>query len=121
MDQNNNQQNNGPMGMPPMQNQQMNAPMASARTNTMAILSLVFAFIFSPLGIVFGAIGLNQIKKTGEEGKGLALAGLITSLVFTILWVIYAVIMILAMIATASTASQLLENIPETPYSNIRQ
>ncbi len=102
---NNNQQNNGPMSMPPMQNQQMNAPMASARTNTMAILSLVFAFILSPLGIVFGAIGLNQIKKTGEEGKGLAIAGLITSSIFTLLGIIYIVFVIIALIAVSNDPS----------------
>ena len=47
------------------------------KTNTMAILGLVFAFVFSPLGIVFSAIGLKQIKERREGGRGLALAGLI--------------------------------------------
>lgn len=107
MDQNNNnqndQQNNGPMGMPPMQNQQMNSPMAPARTNTMAILSLVFAFILAPLGVVFGAIALNQIKKTGEEGKGLAVAGLVTSSIFTLLGIIYIVFVIIAIIAAGNS------------------
>ncbi len=107
MDQNNNnqndQQNNGPMGMPPMQNQQMNAPRAPARTNTMSILSLVFAFILAPLGVVFGAIALNQIKKTGEEGKGLAVAGLVTSSIFTLLGIIYIVFVIIAIIATGNS------------------
>jgi hypothetical protein len=46
-------------------------------TNTMAILALVFAFVFSPLGIVFGHIARKQIKQTGEQGDGLALAGMI--------------------------------------------
>ena len=52
------------------------------KTNTMAILGLVFAFVFSPLGIVFSAIGLKQIKQRREGGRGLALAGLILSIVF---------------------------------------
>jgi peptidyl-prolyl cis-trans isomerase B (cyclophilin B) len=47
------------------------------RTNVMAILGLVFAFIFSPLGIVFSAIGLSQIKRRREGGKGLAISGLV--------------------------------------------
>ena len=51
------------------------------RTNTMAILGLVFAFVFSPLGIVFSAIGLKQVKQRREGGRGLALAGLIISIV----------------------------------------
>lgn len=47
------------------------------RTNTMAILSLVFAFVFSPLAIVFGHMARKQIRMTGEDGDGLALAGMI--------------------------------------------
>ena len=43
----------------------------------MAIASLVCAFLFAPLGIVFGHISLSQIKRTGEEGRGLAIAGLV--------------------------------------------
>jgi peptidyl-prolyl cis-trans isomerase B (cyclophilin B) len=48
-------------------------------TNALAIASLVFAFMFVPLGIVFGHVSLSQIKKTGEEGRGLAIAGLVIS------------------------------------------
>jgi len=38
----------------------------SQPTNTLAIASLVCAFVFAPLGIVFGHISLSQIKKTGR-------------------------------------------------------
>jgi len=47
------------------------------KTNTYAILSLVFAFVFSPLAIVFGHMARKQIRMTGEDGDGLALAGMI--------------------------------------------
>src|SRR6185312_4199217 len=33
-------------------------PPPNLGTNTMSILSLIFAFVFAPLGIVFGIIGL---------------------------------------------------------------
>lgn len=46
-------------------------------TNTIAILSLVFAFFFPLLGVIFGHIARSQIRRTGEQGDGLALAGLI--------------------------------------------
>ena len=52
----------------------------SYHTNTYAILSLVFAFIFFPLGLVFGIVALRQIKKTHEDGHGLAVAGVVLSL-----------------------------------------
>lgn len=52
-------------------------------TNTMAILSLVFAFVFAPLAIVFGHMAKKQIKERGEEGDGLATAGLVIGYIFT--------------------------------------
>jgi hypothetical protein len=52
-------------------------------TNTMAILSLVFAFVFSPLGIAFGHVAKKQIKQTGEQGEGLATAGMVVGYVVT--------------------------------------
>jgi undecaprenyl-diphosphatase len=51
----------------------------SAVTNRLAVLSLVFAFVFSPLGAVFGHLAKKRIKDTGEAGDGLATAGLVVS------------------------------------------
>jgi hypothetical protein len=49
----------------------------SGGTNTMAVLALVFAFVFAPLGIIFGHMAKRQIKHTGQGGGGLATAGLV--------------------------------------------
>ena len=69
----------------------------------MAILGLVFAFVFSPLGIVFSAIGLKQIKERREGGRGLALAGLILSIIFVALGIL---IVILAATVFSSAVEQ---------------
>ncbi|MEV4618183.1 DUF4190 domain-containing protein [Asanoa sp. NPDC049573] len=52
-------------------------------TNVMAILSLVFAFVFAPAGIVLGHIAKKQLRTSGEDGSGLATAGLVLSYIFT--------------------------------------
>jgi hypothetical protein len=70
------------------------------KTNTMAILGLVFAFIFSPLGVIFSAIGLKQIKERRESGRGLALAGLIISIIS----IVIAVIAIIAFVTVLAPA-----------------
>ena len=49
---------------------------APVKTNTFAIISLAGALVVSLVGIVFGHIALAQIKKTGEPGRGFAIAGL---------------------------------------------
>lgn len=46
-------------------------------TNTFAFLAILLAFIAPVAGIVFGHMGLNQIKRTGDAGRGIALTGLI--------------------------------------------
>jgi hypothetical protein len=58
-------------------------PVAAPGTNVMAILSLVFAFVFAPAGIVLGHIAKRQLKTSGENGDGLATAGLVVSYIFT--------------------------------------
>jgi Domain of unknown function (DUF4190) len=52
-------------------------------TNTMAILALVFAFVCAPAAIVLGILARNQIRRSGEQGQGLATAGLVLGIVFT--------------------------------------
>ena len=52
-------------------------------TNPLAFAALIGAIVVAPVGIVLGHISLSQIKRTGEQGRGLALAGLIIGYVFT--------------------------------------
>jgi hypothetical protein len=77
-------------------------------TNTLAILALVLGFVVPIGGIICGHIALGQIKRTGEGGHGLALAGLILGYALTALTILviiaYVVIIALA-IGTASTYS----------------
>jgi hypothetical protein len=79
----------------------------AAPTNTLAILALVFGLTVPIGGIVLGHIALGQIKRTGEAGHGMALAGLIigyayTALVF--LAIIAYIIFILAIFGIAGFA-----------------
>ncbi|WP_336651505.1 MULTISPECIES: DUF4190 domain-containing protein [unclassified Leucobacter] len=46
-------------------------------TNTYAVLAVIFGFLVPIAGIVFGHMGLSQIKRTGDAGRGLALTGMI--------------------------------------------
>jgi hypothetical protein len=67
---------------------------APPRTNTLAIVSLILSLVglavplASIAGIVTGHISLGQIKRTGEAGHGLALAGTVIGYVVTALGII---------------------------------
>ena len=54
----------------------------------------MFLWIAPVLAVIFGHIGLGQIKRTGEEGRGQAIAGLIIGYVTIALGLLMAIIMI---------------------------
>ena len=78
------------------------APQWARPTNTMAILSLVLAFVFAPAGLVLGIIARKQIRRTGEQGDGLALAGIIVGGIFSAIFLLMIVFMIIAFVGMAS-------------------
>jgi len=51
------------------------------KTNGIAVAALISSFFVSILGIILGFVALNQIKTSGEQGRGLALAGIIIGFV----------------------------------------
>jgi len=67
----------------------------ASRSNTMAVLGLVFAFIMPLLGLIFSCIGLGNAKRMNGEGRGLAIAGLVIS----ILWIVLAIVMVIVVVA----------------------
>lgn len=69
------------------------------KKNDFAILGLVFSILFGLPGLIFSIIGLNQIKKTGQEGKGMCIAGIIISIVRIVLVTLLFIILIFAIIA----------------------
>ncbi|WP_394686000.1 DUF4190 domain-containing protein [uncultured Microbacterium sp.] len=86
---------------------------APARTNVLAIISLVASLVGFVLilpvvgsiaGVITGHISLKQIKDRGERGRGMALAGVIIGYV-TLLFVILFVIGISILIATSAGTS----------------
>jgi Domain of unknown function (DUF4190) len=96
---------------PPYQPGYPSAPYAGGygapqrHTNGMAIGSLVASLVGVPLmflcytgilaaivGIVLGIIAINQIKQSGEEGRGFAIAGIIIGAVTLLLTVVLIII-----------------------------
>lgn len=70
-------------------------------TNGLAIASLVTAIVggcFYGLGaivaIILGVVALNQIKQTGQQGRGLAIAGIAVGASVIALWVIFVIFIV---------------------------
>lgn len=78
-------------------------PPPRRKTNTFATLSVVFAFLFAPVGVVLGHLGLSQIRRTGQRGHERALIGLTLSYAFIVIAV--AALVIWAVVGTGAERS----------------
>jgi len=89
------------------------APPQYAKTNALAITSLICGiaqFMFGPLAtvpaVVCGHMARSQIRRTGEQGAGMALAGLILGWVgvaFTVL-VVVGIVLLAAAVSSGGPA-----------------
>lgn len=79
----------------------------SPGTNGLATASLICSLgglligLSAPVGIVLGIIALSQIKKTNQDGKGMALAGVIVGSVLTLGTILLFVFLIVLGYATS--------------------
>ncbi len=84
------------------------APVGTARPyNVLSIIAIIGAFVIPLAGIIVGFIALNQIKRTGEQGHGLALAGVILGFVFTLFYLIFIVASIVVPLLIVGTVGYL--------------
>lgn len=70
-------------------------------TNGLAIASLILAFFCSIAGLICGIVALNQInRRPNEQGRGLAIAGIVLSCAFIVVGVVW----LIAVNAVTSTS-----------------
>jgi len=86
-----------PYGQPGQQPYSQQAP-----TETLAIIGLVTGIIFWPAGIIINPIALSKIKKTGNGGKGFAIAGLILSIIGAISSIIAIIVTVISIATSAA-------------------
>jgi hypothetical protein len=102
-----------PPGYPPPaygQSYGYGPPSDPSRTNTLAIVAFVTTFLCTPAGLICGFLALSQIKKSGEQGRGLALAAVILSGLFLVVSVVF----FLAVLAFGTVASSEFSEISST-------
>lgn len=78
-------------------------PPTPQKTNTLSIVGLIMAFIIPIVGLVCSIIGISQTNKRNEKGKGLAVAGVIIS----ILNMLFQFIMLIVIIVAAAASSNI--------------
>ena len=71
----------------------------------MAVLALVFAFVFAPVAIVLGVMARKETARTGEQGHGLATAGMWLGIAFTALFVLAFLVPLLVVVIAGLAAA----------------
>ena len=79
------------------------APAPAEKWNILSIIAFIIVFFgFSVISIILGFIGLNQIKKTGERGRGLAIWAIVLGFVSIIIGIIFWIIFATALMANST-------------------
>jgi len=109
------QQPGQPYGQPMYGQQPMYGPgygYQPPKPQTNAILALVLSCVglatcgvTAIVGVIFGHIAMGKIRRGEEDGRGMALAGVIVGYVVIAGWWLYATVIIIAVIAAANQST----------------
>lgn len=76
------------------------------KTNTLAIVGFVLSFLLNIVGAIISLVALSQIKKSGEKGRGLAIAGAIIGFIGFVLSIIWFVLTFVVIAQAVNQAEQ---------------
>jgi hypothetical protein len=62
------------------------APLATPRTNPVAIIALALAAIGGAPALIFGHVAIQQISETGERGQPMARIATVLGYVWLVVW-----------------------------------
>jgi len=80
-------------------------PTQPQKTNGMCIAGFVLSFFIPIVGVILSIIGKKQAAERGEGGDGLALAGIIISILNCVLNIIYIMVIISSLISQLAAIS----------------
>lgn len=69
------------------------------KTNVLAIVGFIFAFLMPVVGLICSIIGKNKVEECGGNGRGLATAGIVISVIAIVLYLI----IVIASVAMAAS------------------
>ena len=75
----------------PVQQQQI-------RTNAVAIVGFLLAFLFPPAGFICSIIGLIHAKNCGDSGRKLATAGIILSVLVSFIYSVFGFMLLMLLV-----------------------
>lgn len=71
------------------------APTHTTKDNGWAIAAFVLAFLFAPVGLILGIVGVIYSRKIDEAGKGLSIAAIVIGAVIIVAFALVCVLLVL--------------------------
>ena len=75
-------------------------PPQQQRWNALCIVGFILAFQFPPVGLILCIIALVQINRTGEQSRGMSIAGIVIGGINTFLMILFLIIVIAAIVSS---------------------
>jgi hypothetical protein len=72
-------------------------------TNALAVAALISVFFLAPAGLGLGIAARRQIRRTGEDGDGVALAAVVIGSILTALGVLAIAVLVIAWVVLLNT------------------
>jgi hypothetical protein len=92
----------------------------SGEVSTLATLTVVFAFVFAPAGLVLGHVALSQIKQHPQPGHRRAVFGLTVSYVLTVLAIVALLAWLLIGIGRSNDSATAADTSAPPPSPSVR-
>lgn len=84
--------------------------MENKKTNILAVVGFILSITTFIPGLIVSIIALSQIKKTGEEGKGFAIAGVIIGGIGSVLFILPIISIIFSLFAWPSIRQDIIDS-----------
>ncbi|MCC3378800.1 DUF4190 domain-containing protein [Paenibacillus farraposensis] len=100
------QENNGynaPFNPHPMVPPTNNKAVASMVLGILSVVIPYLGFIIGIVGIILSSLSLKEINRHGEQGRGMAIAGLVCSIIGTMIYALIIIFFIVVFVIAASS------------------
>ncbi|WP_342415096.1 DUF4190 domain-containing protein [Paenibacillus sp. FSL R10-2782] len=103
---------NAPFNPPPQLPPTNNKAVASMVLGILAVVIPYLGFIIGIIGIILSSLSLKEINRHGEQGKGMAIAGLVCSIIGTLIYALIIIFIIVVFVIAAASGET-------NPFSDI--
>ncbi|EHS56323.1 DUF4190 domain-containing protein [Paenibacillus sp. Aloe-11] len=94
---------NVPFNQPPVVSPTNSKAVASMVLGILSIVIPYLGLIIGIVGIILSSLSLKEINRHGEQGRGMAIAGLVCSIIGTLIYALIIIFLVVVFVIAASS------------------